>query len=69
MVCEEDEVTAGNKDCGPGMARRGLHPRVKECLPSTEGTNAQEPAWFEADCLERDAPISVWWDHPPSNEP
>jgi hypothetical protein len=29
----------------------------------------QEPSWIEADPIGWDAPISVWWDHPPGGDP
>jgi hypothetical protein len=53
-----------------GMAAvRNLYPPLTLCLTPTAAANGQEPAWIEAEPAERDASISVWWDHLPGRDP
>jgi hypothetical protein len=64
MGRDEEMDTPVSSDCGSGMAERALHPLVMRCLPSTVAQNGHE-LWIDAHLSEWDAPISVWWDHPP----
>jgi hypothetical protein len=64
MVRDSEVEKAASSNGGPRVIGRGLHPVVLRCLPSTVAANA-----IENDPLMRDALISVWWDHPPSDEP
>jgi hypothetical protein len=57
----------GNSDCGPGMTERTLQSLATRCLPSTAAANEEE-LWVEADPMERDAPIFVFWDDLPDGE-
>lgn len=67
MVREEVDA-AGNSDRSPGTPGRSVHLLVIRCLASTAAANEQDPSWIEADPFGRDAPISVWWDHPPAGD-
>jgi hypothetical protein len=67
MEHEKEVVAAGNSGRGARRAVRTLYPVVTRPRPLTytAADTKQEPSWVEADPMGWDAPISVWWDHPP----
>lgn len=69
MVRKEGLEMTGKSDCDTGVTGRAMHPLVMWSLPSTRSVKGQQRSWTEADPAGRDAPISVWWDHPPSGGP
>lgn len=69
MVRDEEVAMAGASDRGAGMAGRTVRPLVLRRLPSNAAANEQQPSWTEAEPEMREPLISVWWDHPPSDEP
>ena len=66
MIREKGMDIPGNSHCGPAKTRRTLHPLVTLCLPPGTAANGQKPSSGEGEAAGRDAPITVWWDYPPS---
>jgi hypothetical protein len=69
MEREKEVAMAGNSGRDAATAGLTVYPLVTQCLTSTAAANGQEPSLIEADPAGRDAPISVWWDHPPGGDP
>jgi hypothetical protein len=70
MGHEKEVRSAGNSARGARIAAvRTLYPVVTRPLTDTAADTAQETSWIEADPVGWDAPISVWWDHPPGGDP
>ena len=69
MEHEKEVETARNSGRGSGMVVRTLYPVVTRPRTYTAVDTEQEPSWIEADPVGWDAPISVWWDHPPGGDP
>jgi len=67
MVRDNEVELASNSHGSPAMTGRTVHPLVL-CLPSASVANGQKASWIDGDPAWRDAPIAVWWDHPPSGE-
>jgi hypothetical protein len=67
MERNQEVATAGCSERGAAMAAaRTLYPLAPLCLTSGSGPSGRVPSWMEADAAEADAPITVWWDYPPS---
>jgi hypothetical protein len=69
MEREKEVETGGTSGRGARTAVRSLYPVVTRLLTSTPAANGEETPWIEADPTGWDAPISVWWDSPPCQEP
>jgi hypothetical protein len=70
MEHEKEVGSAGNSARRARIAVRTLYAVVTRPLTDTAATDTgQEPPWIEADPVGWDAPISVWWDHPPGADP
>jgi hypothetical protein len=68
MGYEKEVELTGNSARSARIAVRTLYAVVTRPLTDTAADTAQEPSWIEADPLGWDAPISVWWDHPPCGD-
>jgi hypothetical protein len=69
MEHEKEVRSAGNSARGARIAVRTLYAVVTRPPTDTAADTGQEPSWIEADPVGWDAPISVWWDHPPGGDP
>jgi hypothetical protein len=65
MEHEKEMVSTGSSDHGTAMVVRTLYPPAPSCVTSASAANGP-PSWMEPDTDGQDAPISVWWDYPPS---
>jgi hypothetical protein len=66
MERNQEAATAGGSERGAALAARALYPLAPLWLTPGSGPSGRVPAWMEADAAEADAPITVWWDYPPS---
>jgi hypothetical protein len=48
------------------MVARTVYPLAPLYVTSTSTPNGRMPAWMEPGPDGQDAPITVWWDYPPS---
>jgi hypothetical protein len=66
MEHEQEAVTAGSSHRGNAVVTRALYPLAPLHTVCESEPYARMPPWMEADPADTDAPISVWWDYPPS---
>jgi len=59
-------VSAGSSDRRAAVVKRTLYLVAPPSVTSDSTANGRMPSWMEPDCAEQNAPISVWWDYPPS---
>jgi len=57
MECEQEQVEGSSSEHAGALA---LY------ITSTSLVNGRVPQWMEMDPAGPQAPISVWWDYPPS---
>lgn len=69
MEHEKKVKSAGNSARVARIAVRTLYAVPTRPPRDTAADTGLEPLWIEADPLGWDAPISVWWEHPPGADP
>ena len=69
MKRDENVGTTGASGRDTAVATRTLYPIVTRHLaPPPAVARVTDPGWIEADPDGWEALISVWWDHPPSED-
>ena len=66
MEHNKEQVLARKSPPGTAVVARALYLVVPPSGTSGLAANGRIPSWMESDSAGRDAPISVWWEYPPS---
>jgi len=69
MEHKKEMVSAGISARGTAMVARTLYLVAPPSVTSASAANGRVPSWMEPNSAEQDAPISVWWDYPPCQDP
>jgi hypothetical protein len=66
MEHKKELVLARNSPPGTAAVARALYLVPSPSVTSDLAVNGRVPSWMEADSAGQDAPISVWWEYPPT---